>query len=168
MPHGSNNMLTLAMRREQHEDTKNNNNTNTNNNNNSDSGFNTRHLQRSSHHRDNIATGGDEFVDILQVQQLLLESGVPNTNGNGRNSGIRTGRGRDTSIDGRGRLLDAFPAQSYYYGGYGQHHHAPAAAASVDDLVALWFAGPTASGVCVLPSSILSFTFIPRSRVYFF
>lgn len=130
MPGGSN-MLTLAMRRE-HEDSKNNNN----NNNNSD-GY-TR--QRS---RDN-ATGGDEFVDILQVQQLLLDSGVP-TNGSGRN---RSGRGRDQAptIDGRGRLLDAFPAQSYYYGGYGQHH-APAAAASVDDLVALWFAGPTASGV---------------------
>lgn len=126
---GGSKMLTLAMRRE-HEDSKNNNN-----NNNSD-GY-TR--QRS---RDN-ATGGDEFVDILQVQQLLLDSGVP-SNGNGRNRG--RGREQPPPIDGRGRLLDAFPAQSYYYGSYGQHH-APTAAASVDDLVALWFAGPTASGV---------------------
>lgn len=127
---GGSKMLTLAMRRE-HEDSKNNNNSD---------GY-TRQRSRDN----NNATGGDEFVDILQVQQLLLDSGVP-ANGNGR--GGRVGRGRDhqpAAIDGRGRLLDAFSTQPYYYGSYGQH--APATAASVDDLVALWFAGPSASGV---------------------
>lgn len=91
------------------------------------------------------ATGGDEFVDISQVQQLLLDA--PG------NAGYTRGRGRElhsqpsTSMDNRGRLLDAYTTQHYYYGGYGQHH-VPQAATSVDDLVALWFAGPsTSSGV---------------------
>lgn len=99
----------------------------------------------------NSATGGDEFVDILQVQQLLLDGAVP-ANGGGRSRG----RGRDPpptqNPDTRGRLLDAFAAPSYYYGGYAtaasQHHATPTA--SVDDLVALWFAGPTAPGVCLV------------------
>ena len=77
------------------------------------------------------ATGGDEFVDILQVQQLLLDGG----------------RGREPPPpppDGRARLLDAaaFAAPPYYYGptGYGQ------TTSSVDDLVALWFAaGPSSA-----------------------
>lgn len=90
--------------------------------------------------RDGGATGGDEFVDILQVQQLLIDSGG-NPNGN-RNRG----RGRDPvpPVDSRGRLLDAFATPPYYYSGYTQHHTSPAT--SVDDLVALWFAGPTTSG----------------------
>lgn len=114
------NMLTLTMRRE-HEDSK-------------GEGY---VRQRS---RDGGATGGDEFVDILQVQQLLIDSG-----GNGNGSRNR-GRGRDPvqANEGRGRLLDTFGTPPYYYGGYGQHH--PPTSTNVDDLVALWFAGPTATG----------------------
>lgn len=124
------NMLTLTMRRED-----------------DDSKSDAYTRQRS---RDSATGGGDEFVDISQVQQLLLDAPA--------NGGHSRGRGREfppppppppPSADNRGRLLDAFAAPHYYYGGYGQHHAQPAA--SVDDLVALWFAGPsTSSGVCLL------------------
>lgn len=131
-------MLTLAMRRE-HEDSK-------------GDGY---AQQRSRDEHDAAATG-DEFVDILQVQQLLLESGAPAAGGaRGR------GRGREqpppTTADGRGRLLDAFAApSSYYYGGYGSAVHHTPPATSVDDLVALWFAGPSISGVFYVGISVTS------------
>lgn len=89
------------------------------------------------------ATGGDEFVDISQVQQLLLDAPT--------NGGHSHGRGRDlvplsSPVEARGRLLEAFPTPHYYYGGYTQHNIQPTA--TVDDLVALWFTGPsTSSGV---------------------
>ncbi|KAF5269348.1 hypothetical protein FQA39_LY08740 [Lamprigera yunnana] len=93
--------------------------------------------QRSREH----ATGGDEFVDISQVQQLLLES-----SSNGGNS---RGRGRESlfppPIDNRGRMLDTFSTQHYYYAGYGQQQHVLPSATSVDDLVAMWFGGPSAA-----------------------
>ncbi|XP_044258922.1 early growth response protein 1-B [Tribolium madens] len=81
---------------------------------------------RSDRERERDAGGADEFVDILQVQQLLLDGGR-----------------REPPPP---RLLDAaaaaFPPPTYYLGqGYGQ------SATSVDDLVALWFAaGPTPAG----------------------
>ncbi|KAK9884568.1 hypothetical protein WA026_007411 [Henosepilachna vigintioctopunctata] len=80
----------------------------------------------------------EEFVDILQVQQLLLE-------GSGR------GRGSDSTVFGP-------PPGGHYYGGYGGHHHPHQqhhshhtsamlpTSSTVDDLVALWFAGSSASG----------------------
>lgn len=89
------------------------------------------------------AAAGDEFVDILQVQQLLLDTG--GTFGPSANGGRGRGRGREPPPP---RLLDAttaaYAAPSYYYGNYGTHLTPPAA--SVDDLVALWFAGPSTSG----------------------
>lgn len=134
------NMLTLAMRR-QHEDSK-------------DDG----HAQQRSREGSGAATGGsggnsgattggDEFVDILQVQQLLLDT---SNTGPGANGGRGRGRGREPPPP---RLLDAsaFAAPSYYYGSYGTHLTPPAA--SVDDLVALWFAGPSTSGA-FLPSVV--------------
>lgn len=126
-------MLTLAMRRE-HEDTK-------------GDGYG---QQRSRE----PAAAGDEFVDILQVQQLLLEGGTPASGGRGR------GRGREQPppTEGRGRLLDAFAApSSYYYGSYG--HHTPPAT-SVDDLVALWFAGPSISGVFYVPVGVVDVLYL--------
>lgn len=92
------------------------------------------------------ATGSDEFVDILQVQQLLLD---------GPSSSVYRSRGRardqyqaPSPNTSRGRLLDALvtPASSssYYLTGYSAHQQTP----NVDDLVALWFAGNTSSGVC--------------------
>lgn len=123
MPRAVFKMLSLAMRREQ-EDSK-------------GDGY--------ARARDPAGTG-DEFVDILQVQQLLLDSGGAANGGRGR------GRGREPPppAEGRGRQLDAAAAAfaappSYYYGSYGTHHTPPAA--SVDDLVALWFAGPSNTGV---------------------
>jgi hypothetical protein len=111
---------------------------------------------RSDRPRDAVpaATGGDEFVDILQVQQLLLDGG----------------RGREPPPpppDGRARLLDAFAAPAYYYGpGYGQP------TSSVDDLVALWFAGgPSATGlsfyICLrfCTSPFLRFARYPSHRL---
>lgn len=124
-------MLTLTMRRE-HEDAK-------------GDGFGAR--QRIRDGAGAGATGGDEFVDILQVQQLLIDSGVQG-NGTGRARGVRAIRDQGLG-DGRGgRLLDTFgPTTPYYYGGYGQHHGTPTT--SVDDLVALWFSGPSAPGALV-------------------
>lgn len=116
------NMLTLTMRRE-HENSKGESYT----------------RQRS---RDS-ATGGDEFVDILQVQQLLLDGAVPTNGGRSRGRGPAPSH-PTTPTDGRGRIIDSFAPPAYYYGGYTQHHNTQAA--SVDDLVALWFAGPS-SGV---------------------
>lgn len=130
------NMLTLTMRRE-HENSK-------------GDGY-TRQRSRDNNNTSNSAsaTGGDEFVDILQVQQLLLDGAVS------ANGGRNRGRGPpppphphpNAPADGRGRILDSFPPPTYYYGGYTQHHSA--SAASVDDLVALWFAGPS-PGVCLI------------------
>nr|XP_015837968.1 PREDICTED: early growth response protein 1 isoform X1 [Tribolium castaneum] len=74
---------------------------------------------RSDRERD--AGAADEFVDILQVQQLLLDGG---------------------RREPPPAQAATYPPPPYYLGqGYGQP------AASVDDLVALWFAGGnTASG----------------------
>nr|XP_022919611.1 early growth response protein 1-A-like [Onthophagus taurus] len=90
------------------------------------------------------AVSGDEFVDILQVQQLLLDGGSRGRSGIG---GVRepvTAPDAVSPSPAPSRLLDAVPAPSYYYGGYGQHGPPTT---SVDDLVALWFAGPSAPGV---------------------
>lgn len=106
--------------------------------------------EESSDRRDATpATGGtEEYVDILQVQQLLLQDGTRCTGGGG--GGGRDGREPPPQQDysTRARLLDAataYAAPSYYYGtpGYGQ------STGTVDDLVALWFAGgsSTAAGV---------------------
>lgn len=94
------------------------------------------------------AAVGDEFVDILQVQQLLLDTSGGAGSGNG---GRGRGRGREPPPP---RLLDAsaFAAPSYYYGSYGTHLTPPAT--SVDDLVALWFAGPSTSSGAFLPSVV--------------
>ncbi|KAL3278089.1 hypothetical protein HHI36_013434 [Cryptolaemus montrouzieri] len=79
----------------------------------------------------------EEFVDILQVQQLLLESG-----------GRIRGSGEPPNFSS--------PPAAFYHGAYGglnqqQHppyHHGPVlpTSSTVDDLVALWFAGSSASG----------------------
>ena len=109
-----------------------------------------------------VGAVSDEFIDILQVQQLLLDSGTAPNGGRSQRY-----RGRDPgNTAGAGRISDVvFPTPSYYYGsgnaggggagggggGFGQHHHLATAASSstsVDDLVALWFAGPSVSGVC--------------------
>lgn len=103
---GASKMLALTMRRE-HEDT------------------------RSNRESDAVSTGADEFVDILQVQQLLLDGGRREP--------------PPPPPEGRARLLDAFTTPPYYLTpppGYAQQ------TTSVDDLVALWFAGgPSGSGV---------------------
>lgn len=141
------NMLTLAMRRE-HDDPKGDG-----------------HAQQRPREGSAAATGGgnggcsgaadsDEFVDILQVQQLLLDSGGagPTNGGRGR------GRGREPPPP---RLLDAsaFAAPSYYYGSYGTHLTPPAT--SVDDLVALWFAGPSTSGAFLTSLWSMSYASCP-------
>lgn len=141
------NMLTLTMRRE-HENSK-------------GDGY-TRQRSRGGDNNNTssnsaTATGGDEFVDILQVQQLLLDGAVSAAANGGRNRGrgpppppssltttTTTSSHPHSNVqaaDGRGRILDTFPTPTYYYGGYTQHHSA--STASVDDLVALWFAGPS-------------------------
>lgn len=80
------------------------------------------HQRRDAESAAAATASGDEFVDILQVQQLLLEGG----------------RGPPPPPV---RLLDAAPTYCY---GYGAQH----GSTSVDDLVALWFAGgPPVSGV---------------------
>lgn len=140
------NMLTLAMRREREDS-------------NSDDYQNLFSRQRS---RDS-----DEFVDILQVQQLLLEGGITGGNNTIPSAGTSTSNGsanlrtvrtsstsaaavvRRDSADARGRaLLEVLPpGPPFYYGaGYGQH--APPPCASVEDLVAMWFAGTSTAGVC--------------------
>lgn len=127
MPRAQVKMLTLAMRREE-EDSK-------------GDGY--------ARQRDTASSAAEEFVDILQVQQLLLDSGGAPANG-----GRTRERGREPPpppSDPRSRLLDAAALAaaappSYYYGSYGTHHTTPPAA-SVDDLVALWFAGPSTSGL---------------------
>lgn len=127
------NMLTLTMRRE-HEDVRN------------DAGGGSGYARQRSRES---ATSGDEFVDILQVQQLLLDGSAGGVgNGIARARNPRGGAG-NYGVSGaeppRGRLLDfAANAPPYYYGGYG--HHTPPTT-SVDDLVALWFAGPSGSGI---------------------
>lgn len=79
-----------------------------------------------------VPTTNDEFVDILQVQQLLISDN----------------RREVPSIplphpQSHGRIPETFPPPSgYYYGTYQQ----PQTTTSVDDLVAMWFAGPSTSG----------------------
>lgn len=89
--------------------------------------------------RPGASSAVEEFVDILQVQQLLLDSG-----GRGRGAGEPPGYPP--------------PPGAYYHGGYGGHHHhqqhlhqhqhAPVlpTSSTVDDLVAMWFAGSSAAG----------------------
>ncbi|GLV31143.1 stripe [Carabus blaptoides fortunei] len=142
-------MLTLAMRRERDDS-------------NSDDYQNLFSRQRSRE--------SDEFVDILQVQQLLLEGGITGgqntipsagTSSNGNVRTVRTSSAaaavRRDSADGRGRaLLEVLPpGPPFYYGtGYGQH--APPPCASVEDLVAMWFAGTsTAGGPQAAPASVV-------------
>ncbi|KYB29433.1 hypothetical protein TcasGA2_TC004846 [Tribolium castaneum] len=81
---------------------------------------------RSDRERD--AGAADEFVDILQVQQLLLDGG---------------------RREPPPAQAATYPPPPYYLGqGYGQP------AASVDDLVALWFAGGnTASAPCYVTAT---------------
>lgn len=79
-----------------------------------------------------VTTTNDEFVDILQVQQLLIND---------------TRRELPPAplhlSQPHGRIADTFaPSAGYYYGAYQQ----PQTSTSVDDLVAMWFAGPSASG----------------------
>lgn len=138
------NMLTLTMRRE-HESAK-------------GDGY-TRQRSRES------ATGGDEFVDILQVQQLLLDGAVPTNPGTRARARAAAPAHPAAPNDGRGRIADSFAPPTYYYGGYSQHHSNPPA--SVDDLVALWFAGPS-TGVSSSPFSLRFFalTFIPLARAF--
>lgn len=82
----------------------------------------------------------DEFVDILQVQQLLLE------NSGGTNATTGTRRTSRVSQPSASRLLDTIPpGPPYYYGSYGQHTTAPCT--NVEDLVAMWFAGSSSAGV---------------------
>lgn len=74
----------------------------------------------------------DEFVDILQVQQLLINDNrrelppVPILH-----------------PQPHGRIAESFPSPSGYY--YGTHQQSQAST-SVDDLVAMWLAGPSTSG----------------------
>lgn len=76
-----------------------------------------------------VTTTSDEFVDILQVQQLLI------------NERTREGTPHATQTfqPPTTRAPETF---GYYYGGYQQ----PQNSASVDDLVAMWFAGPSGTG----------------------
>lgn len=79
-----------------------------------------------------VTTTNDEFVDILQVQQLLI-------NDNRRDIPPVPVHHPQP----HGRIQDNFPTPTgYYYGTYQQ----PQAPTSVDDLVAMWFAGPSTSG----------------------
>ncbi|PSN50161.1 hypothetical protein C0J52_11975 [Blattella germanica] len=110
-----------------------------------------------------ITSGGEEYVDILQVQQLLLENaGVSNAgsasyNGSSRSGAIghlhRTVEHHHLEAAVRGRMLiESYPPgvppptlhhpapppppPPYYYANYvqQQQHQAP----SVEDLFALW------------------------------
>ncbi|XP_045465669.1 early growth response protein 2b isoform X1 [Harmonia axyridis] len=89
--------------------------------------------------RPGLSSAEEEFVDILQVQQLLLDSGSRGRGGGEPSSYVHP------------------PAVYHYHGGYGGHHHQPhfhqhqhapvlPTSSTVDDLVALWFAGSSASG----------------------
>lgn len=79
-----------------------------------------------------VTTANDEFVDILQVQQLLISDN----------------RREPPTVPlyhshSHGRIPENIPPPSgYYYGTYQQ----PQSTTSVDDLVAMWFAGPSTSG----------------------
>lgn len=138
------NMLTLAMRRE-HDDTKGDGHAQQQR---------PREGSASATGGDSSVTATDEFVDILQVQQLLLDTSSASTTTTSAGNGGRGGRGRGREPPPP-RLLDAssaFAAPSYYYGSYGTHLTPPAT--SVDDLVALWFAGPsTSAGAFFYPLS---------------
>lgn len=80
----------------------------------------------------------DEFVDILQVQQLLLES-----NGGG-NTAPRSRPPRGPTQQ-RGYIDSLPPGPPYYYGNYGQH--SGSSCTNMEDLVAMWFAGTSSAGV---------------------
>lgn len=79
-----------------------------------------------------VTTANDEFVDILQVQQLLINENrrdIPPVPVHHPQS--------------HGRIPESFPPPpGYYYGAYQQ----PQTSTSVDDLVAMWFSGPSTSG----------------------
>lgn len=80
----------------------------------------------------------DEFVDILQVQQLLLET----NGGTNTNSRPRTTR---NSTQHRGYIDTLPPGPPYYYGSYGQH--TGSSCTNMEDLVAMWFAGSSNTGL---------------------
>lgn len=83
----------------------------------------------------------DEFVDILQVQQLLIE----NSAGAGAPVGATRPRpSRPPPGQPSRTLLDTLPpGPPYYYGSY--QHTQPCS--NVEDLVAMWFAGSSSAGV---------------------
>lgn len=85
----------------------------------------------------------EEFVDISQVQQLLLETGPGQAMGGqmmmmgGQGTMGQGGMGGQSSMmSGRSRQM---PPQPYYV-------PCPQQNASVEDLVALWFSGTPAQG----------------------
>lgn len=92
-------------------------------------------MRREDRPRVPVTTTSDEFVDILQVQQLLINErsreAVPHPPQTFQPPAVAT------------RVPENF---GYYYGGYQQ----PQTSASVDDLVAMWFAGPSTTGKKVL------------------
>lgn len=81
----------------------------------------------------------DEFVDILQVQQLLLD-----TNGTASNNSRPRPSVRNNNQQ-RGYIETLPPGTPYYYGSYGQH--TGSSCTNMEDLVAMWFAGSTAPGL---------------------
>lgn len=80
----------------------------------------------------------DEFVDILQVQQLLLET-------NGGASTSSRARPARNSTQQRSYIDTLPPGAPYYYGSYGQH--AGSSCNNMEDLVAMWFAGTSTAGL---------------------
>ncbi|XP_019763246.2 early growth response protein 1-B isoform X1 [Dendroctonus ponderosae] len=111
-------MLTLAMRHSQHSDTT-----------------------RVPPSGIGSSNNGDEFVDILQVQQILLDSNRREPAGL---HPVTTQPGVPPRL-----VMDTLGTTSSYYYGNPTYHQTPpgSAGASMDDLVAMWFSGgPSTSG----------------------
>lgn len=89
-----------------------------------------------------VTTTSEEFVDILQVQQLLL-------NETRREQAAHAAQASSSSLHVPQVRAGEVAGSGYYYGGY-QTIPGPATSAStsasVDELVAMWFSGSQASG----------------------
>ncbi|KAL1506112.1 hypothetical protein ABEB36_005537 [Hypothenemus hampei] len=115
-----------------------------------------RHSQHSDSTRNTSAAGissnnnGDEFVDILQVQQILLDSTRRES------AALHQPQPGTSSRSAMDTLTTTTP--TYYYGNPSYHHQTPpgSAGTNMDDLVAMWFSGGPSTSTGALDPDELS------------
>nr|CAH7766245.1 unnamed protein product [Callosobruchus chinensis] len=107
------------------------------------------------------STPTDEFVDILQVQQLLINDSRRDSHPG--TSGVHSSMGGEPGTSQGHSRPPPLEAAAYYYGGPQGHHFHPTTpgSASVDELVAMWLSSGTAPSDDCTPNFEVGFPFNP-------